>query len=49
VTDSYWVDVDVLTARRQLVAVLKGGYIATMEQPSNSHPHTFVCRRAPVR
>jgi hypothetical protein len=48
VTDAYSVDGDVLTARRQIVAV-RNGYIATMQEPSNNHPHTFVYRRAPVR
>jgi|SRR5688572_27531843 len=46
VTDAYSVEGDVLTARRQLVAVRPPGYIATMQEPSNRHPHTFIYRRA---
>jgi hypothetical protein len=46
VTDAYEVAGDVMTARRQLVAVRAPGYIATMQEPSNNHPHTFVYRRA---
>ena len=46
VTDAYTVDGDVLTARRQLVAIRAPGYIATMQEPSNNHPHTFIYRRA---
>jgi hypothetical protein len=49
VTDAYAVEGDVLTARRQLVAVRKGGYIATMQEPSNNHPHTFVYRRSRIQ
>ena len=48
VTDAYSVDGDVLTARRQLVAVRAPGYIATMQEPSNRHPHMFIYRRAPA-
>jgi hypothetical protein len=48
VTDSYSVEGDVLTARQQLVAVRKGGCIATMQEPSNNHPHTFVYRRSRI-
>jgi hypothetical protein len=49
VTDAYAVEGDALTARRQLVAVRKGGYIATMQEPSNNHPHTFVYRRSRIQ
>ena len=46
VTDAYEVAGGVMTARRQLVAVRAPGYIATMQEPSNNHSHTFVYRRA---
>lgn len=48
VTDAYSLEGDVLIARRQLVAIRAPGYIATMQEPSNNHPHVFVYRRAPA-
>ena len=45
VTDAYSVAGEVLTARRQLVAVRAPGYIATMQEPTNRSAHVFIYRR----
>ena len=48
VTDAYSIEGDRLIARRQIVAIVAPGYIATMQEPTNNRFHYYVYRRAPA-